>query len=127
MKGSGVALSPSLEVAARHVALHDEPVLLMVPTLFGVAVLVFVLLRLAPGDPVQMMLEGANVSPSRSSRQSAPARSRPATLRAVSKWFGALLKGDLGVSIWTGRPVLYEIGIRLQLSLQVASWPRCSP
>ena len=35
---------------------------LMVPTLLGVAVLVFFLLRLAPGDPVQMMLEGANVS-----------------------------------------------------------------
>jgi peptide/nickel transport system permease protein len=36
------------------------------------------------------------------------------------KWFGALLTGDFGVSIWTGRPVLYEIGIRLELSLQVA-------
>ncbi len=36
-------------------------VLLMIPTLFGVAVLVFFLLRLAPGDPVQMMFEGANV------------------------------------------------------------------
>jgi peptide/nickel transport system permease protein len=37
-----------------------------------------------------------------------------------AKWFGALLMGDFGVSIWTGRPVLHEIGIRLELSLQVA-------
>jgi peptide/nickel transport system permease protein len=36
------------------------------------------------------------------------------------KWFGAILSGDFGVSIWTGRPVLHEIGIRLELSLQVA-------
>ena len=31
-----------------------------------------------------------------------------------------MVKGDFGVSIWTGRPVIYEIGIRLELSLQVA-------
>jgi len=36
------------------------------------------------------------------------------------KWFWGVLQGDFGVSMWTGRPVLYEIGIRLELSLQVA-------
>ena len=35
--------------------------LLMIPTLLGVAVLVFFLLRSAPATPVQMMFEGANV------------------------------------------------------------------
>src|SRR4029079_3948998 len=37
-----------------------------------------------------------------------------------ARWMGGILRGDFGVSIWTGRPVLYEIGIRLELSLQVA-------
>jgi peptide/nickel transport system permease protein len=36
------------------------------------------------------------------------------------KWFWAVLQGDFGVSMWTGQPVIYEIGIRLELSLQVA-------
>jgi peptide/nickel transport system permease protein len=36
------------------------------------------------------------------------------------KWFWGVLQGDFGVSMWTGRSVLYEIGIRLELSLQVA-------
>ena len=36
--------------------------LLMIPTLFGVAVLCFFMLRMMPGDPVQMMMDGANVS-----------------------------------------------------------------
>lgn len=94
--------------------------LLMLPTLFGVAVLVFVLLRLAPGDPVQMMLEGANVSQQVVEAERARlGLDRPLYVQ-FAKWFGALLKGDFGVSIWTGRPVLYEIGIRLELSLQVA-------
>ena len=35
--------------------------LLMIPTLLGVAILVFFMLRMMPGDPVQIMLEGANV------------------------------------------------------------------
>ena len=39
-----------------------QRMLLMVPTLLGVAVLCFFMLRLMPGDPVQMMMDGANVS-----------------------------------------------------------------
>ena len=94
--------------------------LLMLPTLFGVAVLVFFLLRLAPGDPVQMMLEGANVSREVADAERARLGLDQPLLVQFAKWFGAVLQGDLGLSIWTGRPVLYEIGIRLQLSLQVA-------
>ncbi len=93
---------------------------LMIPTLLGVAVLVFFLLRLAPGDPVQMMREGANVPQHVLDQERARlGLDQPLPLQFF-KWFGALLKGDFGVSIWTGRPVLYEIGIRLELSLQVA-------
>jgi peptide/nickel transport system permease protein len=36
------------------------------------------------------------------------------------KWMGGVLQGDFGYSMWTGRPVIYEIAIRLELSLQVA-------
>lgn len=95
-------------------------ILLMIPTLLGVAILVFFLLRLAPGDPVQMMMEGANVQQHvLDSERARLGLDKPIYIQFF-KWFGALLKGDFGVSIWTGRPVLYEIGIRLELSLQVA-------
>ena len=36
------------------------------------------------------------------------------------KWFWGVLQGDFGYSMWTGKSVAYEIGIRLELSLQVA-------
>ena len=36
------------------------------------------------------------------------------------KWLGSALTGDFGYSIWTGKPVLHEIAIRLELSLEVA-------
>src|SRR6185295_3008790 len=92
--------------------------LLMIPTLFGVAVLVFVLLRLAPGDPVQMMMEGANVSQHVIEAERARLGLDQPIYVQFFTWFSAVLRGDFGTSIWTGRPVMYEIGIRLELSLQ---------
>jgi peptide/nickel transport system permease protein len=95
-------------------------ILLMIPTLLGVAVLVFFLLRLAPGDPVQVMMEGANVPQHVIDAERARlGLDQPLHVQFV-RWFGGILRGDFGVSMWTGRPVMYEIGIRLELSLQVA-------
>ena len=95
-------------------------ILLMIPTLLGVAILVFFLLRLAPGDPVQIMLEGANVSKHVIEAERARLGFDQPLYVQFAKWMGGVLQGDFGYSIWTGRPVTYEIGIRLELSLQVA-------
>jgi peptide/nickel transport system permease protein len=94
--------------------------LLMIPTLLGVAVLVFLLLRLMPGDPVQIMLEGANVPTHVIEEERARLGLDKAVHVQFFKWFWAVLQGDFGVSMWTGKPVIYELGIRLELSLQVA-------
>jgi peptide/nickel transport system permease protein len=98
--------------------------LLMIPTLLGVAVLVFFLLRLMPGDPVATMLlgdgGGANIGPEVIAQERARlGLDQPMWMQFI-KWFGSALQGDFGFSMWTGKPVLYEIGIRLELSLQVA-------
>ena len=94
--------------------------LLMIPTLLGVAILVFFMLRMMPGDPVQIMLEGANVSKEVFEAERARlGLDQPAYVQFF-KWFAAVLQGDFGVSMWTGRSVAYEIAIRLELSLQVA-------
>ena len=97
--------------------------LLMLPTLLGVAVLVFFLLRLMPGDPVATMLlgnGGANVSPEVLAQERARLGLDLPLWVQFFKWFGGVLQGDLGYSMWTGKAVSYEIGIRLELSLQVA-------
>jgi peptide/nickel transport system permease protein len=94
--------------------------LLMIPTLLGVAVLVFLLLRLMPGDPVQIMLEGANVPKHVIEAERARLGLDQPVYAQFFTWFWGVLQGDFGVSMWTGRSVLYEIGIRLELSLQVA-------
>ena len=98
--------------------------LLMIPTLLGVAVLVFFLLRLMPGDPVATMLlgdaGGANISQEVIDAERARLGLDKPMYVQFFKWMGGVLQGDFGYSMWTGRPVIYEIAIRLELSLQVA-------
>jgi len=94
----------------------------MIPTLLGVAILVFLMLRVMGGDPVETMLrgEGANVSQAVIEQE----RTRLGLDRPIyvqfGKWLGGMATGDFGVSMWTGKPVSQEIASRLQLSLQVA-------
>jgi peptide/nickel transport system permease protein len=94
----------------------------MVPTLFGVALFIFVLMRLLPGDIVQLRLagEGGFVSEETMQKERARLGLDQPLWRQFAEWMWGLTHLDFGQSMWTGRPVTYEIGIRFQLSLQVA-------
>lgn len=91
-------------------------------TAFGVSVLSFLMIRLIPGDAVQLML-GANaeVTPA----QIAAMRHRLGLDQSFTvqyvHWLIRALHGDLGSSLWTGRPVLHEIaaasGVTAELTL----------
>ena len=97
-------------------------VALMIPTLLGVAVLTFFLLRVLPGDVVEAKLRSDGAAVSAATVQAERVRlglDRPLPAQFGS-WMGGLVTGDLGTSMWTGRPVIDEIGIRLGLTLQVA-------
>jgi len=99
-------------------------VLLMIPTLLGVAVMVFFMLRLMPGDPVATMLlgdaGGASISKEVIDAERARLGLDQPMYTQFFKWFWGVLHGDFGYSMWTGRSIAYEISIRLELSLQVA-------
>src|SRR5215468_1234144 len=97
-------------------------VLLMIPTLFGAAVLVFLLMRAIPGDAclLRMATGGGSVDP----QVLQACRAELGTDQPTIVQFLTFLKGivtfDFGKSMWTGRPIIDEIGLRFQLSLQVA-------
>jgi peptide/nickel transport system permease protein len=97
-------------------------VLLMLPTLIGVAVLIFFMLRVVPGDIVEVKLrgDGGSVSQEQIERE----RERLGLNRPLAVQFGDWMTGlvtlELGLSMWTGRPVAEEIALRLELSFQVA-------
>ncbi len=96
--------------------------LLMVPTLLGVAVLVFLLLRVAPGDVVELKHGGAGafVSKEAMDKERAQLGLDKPLWRQFGDWMWGIARFDFGTSMWTGRPITHEIAIRLQLSLQLA-------
>jgi peptide/nickel transport system permease protein len=99
-----------------------QRLLLMIPTLLGVAVLVFLLLRMLPGDIVELrfLMEGGQVSPEAVAVERVRlGLDKPLWLQFID-WMTGIFVGDFGISMWTGRPVIDEIGSRLGLSLQVA-------
>ena len=96
--------------------------LLMIPTLLGAALLVFFLLRLLPGDVCEVRLAGTGMYVD--DEMINQCRDELGINDPLSKQFidfvGGYFTGDLGNSMWTGQPILHEIGIRFQLSLQLA-------
>lgn len=97
-------------------------ILLMIPTLLGVAVLVFLLLRMMPGDIVELrfLMEGGQVDPATLAAERARLGLDKPLWQQFFDWITGIFVGDFGISMWTGRPVIDEIGSRLELSLQVA-------
>lgn len=91
-------------------------------TLWCVATLIFFMLRVLPGDPVEFKYtsEGGTLT----SEQLQDQRKRfgydqPLPVQYV-KWIGGLLQADLGTSIWSENPIREEIGTRLGITIQLA-------
>ena len=95
-------------------------VLSTIPVLFGVSLLVFLMLELTPGDPVQLMLSEFQTTP----EQIARLRSQLHLDEPLPVQFGRFvwdaMHGDLGTSIRTRRPVLQEIEDNFPSTLQLA-------
>ena len=96
--------------------------LLVIPTLIGVAVAVFFLIRVMPGDVVVVKLraDGANVSDEMIEAE----RKRLGLDKPLYAQFADYMVGlahlDLGKSLWTGESVNKEIGLRVPVSFQIA-------
>ncbi|MDP6206261.1 MAG: ABC transporter permease, partial [SAR324 cluster bacterium] len=97
-------------------------ILLMIPTLFGAAFLVFFLLRLIPGDVCELRLAGTGLYVDQETIDIC--RYKLGLHQPMMVQFFDFLVGivtfDLGESMWTGKPIVYEMGLRFELSLQIA-------
>jgi len=96
----------------------------MIPTLLGVAVLTFILLRIVPGDVVEARFmatgQGTFVSQELMAQERAKLGLDQPLWKQFLAWLWGVVRFDLGLSMWTGSPITEEIKLRLALSLQVA-------
>lgn len=93
--------------------------LVAVPSLLIASLVVFTLPRLLPGDAVELMLAEKGYAKDIEELRAKLGLDRALHVQYV-EWAGRALRGDLGVSLWTGRPVLAEIGQRLPITLELA-------
>lgn len=94
--------------------------LLSIPTLFGVLVVVFLLLYVAPGDPVQAMV-GERADAETIARLRADLRLDDPLLSQFTHYAGGVLRGDLGRSYITNRPIVDDISERFPRTLLLAT------
>lgn len=88
--------------------------------MLGISVLVFLILRLIPGDPAYILLQGANATPEQVEQfRASLGLDRPLIVQYFS-FLGGLIQGDLGYSYITRTPVLDEILARLPYTLTLA-------
>ena len=97
--------------------------LLIVPTLLGVAAVVFVIMRVIPGD-VTLLILGGDQTGRIDPQQLAAMRHQLGLDQPIAvqfgQWLWDVLRLDFGKSLWTGQPVIEEVLIRLPLSLELA-------
>ena len=92
----------------------------MIPTLAGVAILTFVIMRAVPGDIVALQYAGSPVPQSVIDEQRHLLGLDKPMWTQFTDWMGQIAHFDLGQSLWTGHPVVEEIQIRLPLSIELA-------
>jgi len=97
-----------------------QRLLQLVPVLLSVSILVFLMVHLIPGDPVQVMLQDYGSAEQARALRHTLGLDRPLPVQyGLFVW--RLAHGDLGRSIRTGRPVASEIALRLPYTLRLTA------
>jgi len=94
-------------------------VALLVPTLLGVLAVTFLLLYVAPGDPVQAMV-GERADSATIARLRAELHLDDPLPMQFVRYLGGVVRGDLGTSYVTGRPILGDLLHRFPATLELA-------
>jgi len=94
--------------------------LLMIPTLVGVAILTFVIMRAVPGDIVALRYAGSSVPQDIIDQERhILGLDKPMWAQFVD-WMISISRFDLGQSLWTGHSVVEEVQVRMPLSIELA-------
>lgn len=94
-------------------------VLLLVPTLLLVSFFIFCIVRLLPGDIVSIMIAEQGYADDEKELSQRLGLDKPLVVQYAA-YLKNVLKGDLGISLWSGKPVLEELTRRLPTTLRLA-------
>jgi dipeptide transport system permease protein len=93
---------------------------LLIPTFFGVTLLTFFMIRLIPGDPIELLVGERGIAPARHAELSARLGLDKPIAVQYAIYMGDVLQGDLGKSIVTKKPVLTEFITLFPATIELA-------
>jgi peptide/nickel transport system permease protein len=94
--------------------------LLMALTLFGMSILIFVMLRLVPGDIADILVDAAGIAdPKEKAKIAAELGLDRPIIEQYGQWIGGLTRGDLGFAYVSERPAIEEIAPRIPISAKL--------
>ncbi len=98
--------------------------LIAIPTIFGVTVLIFLAMRVLPGDPLQLIFSESTGIYVLNDEELAAARASLGLDKSYPMqyldWMGAIARGDMGSSFWTKDPISAMFVRRGPISAQIA-------
>jgi len=94
-------------------------ILLVVPTVLVAAAVIFVLIRLLPGD-LAVLVAGETATPADVERIRENLNLNDPVVVQLGNWAADFVRGDFGESAWTGQPIQQEISRALPVSLELA-------
>ena len=98
-------------------------VLLLIPILFGVSLITFILVRSIPGDPASVAIGvDQRITPEQRALVRKSYRLDESKPVQYVKWMKHVVRGDLGYSLRTKRPVITELKLRLPVTVELALW-----
>src|SRR5687768_8781966 len=95
-------------------------ILLMIPTILGVSIFTFALIRIVPGDVLDVMYADSPLSVEEIQKIRDQLGMNKSMPEQYWDWISGIAKLDAGKSLWTRRPVLQEIADRLPVTIQLA-------
>ena len=95
-------------------------IIAMIPVVIGITFLVFMIMQLAPGDPVQMIL-GDNASPEAVEAMRDEMGLNDNVLVQYGRYLVNLVQGDMGTSYVNKRPVADEVFSRVPATFKLAA------
>lgn len=96
-------------------------ILLLIPTLFIVSFAVFSMVRVIPGDVVELMVAEQGFADDREEMRKILGLDKPILQQYFIYMKNIIFEGDMGTSLWSREPVVKEIGRRLPVSLNLAA------
>ena len=93
---------------------------LIIPTFIGVTLLTFALIRVIPGDPIELLAGERGIDPARHAELRTKLGLDRPLLVQYGSYLGNVARGDLGKSILTREPVLNEFLARFPATLELS-------